>query len=225
MVAEAQNLRVRRIGTITAGILVLGLLGTGWTAGQTADDTFLDGLRHRRLFSLAERYCTERLQDKNLDQRDRVGLVIELIRTYAEHATHSPPTDRDARWQRARETAADFLQQQSDNPRRELVQVQDALTALAQGELARMEAEVAARPEQALARARDTIREAARLLEQIEKQLSQPATAGSSGGNQDDALTSNERFALQNHVQFQLVRLTVTGHSATRAAVTTASRR
>ncbi len=201
--AHVRDLVANRIGSVAVGVLALVLVWTHCAAGQSNEDAFLDGLRFRRLFSLAELHCAEQLRDPNLEPRDRVGLVIELIRTYAEHATQSPPNERGDRWAMARKTAEDFLQQHRDNPRRLLVQVQDALTALAQGELARMEAEVATQPDEALARARDTIREAANLLEKTNKQLDQPAPGEGVTG---DALTANERFSLQNHVQFQLAR-------------------
>jgi hypothetical protein len=54
-----------------------------------------------------------------------------------------------------------------------LVQVQDALTSLAEGELARIEAEVAAEPQAALEQARTGIRQAARALEDLDKQLTE----------------------------------------------------
>ena len=54
-----------------------------------------------------------------------------------------------------------------------LVQVQDALTSLAEGELARIEAEVAAEPHTALEQARTGIRQATRALENLDKQLTE----------------------------------------------------
>ncbi|MCO6455265.1 MAG: hypothetical protein J5I93_08185, partial [Pirellulaceae bacterium] len=73
-----------------AGVLLLGLWVTSSPA-QGSDEEFLAGLRARRLFQLAERFCTERLAGERLDKRSRAELTVELIRVRAERAVHASP--------------------------------------------------------------------------------------------------------------------------------------
>ena len=62
---------------------------TGLAASD--DERVLQGLRERRQFELAEKYCSDRLFDSQLSEARRVELVIELSRTLAEHAAASAP--------------------------------------------------------------------------------------------------------------------------------------
>ncbi len=138
-------------------------------------------------------------------RRERVDWTVELIRILGEQAVNSGPAERPARWQAAHAAAADFLAQAADPPRRVLVQVQDALTSLAEGELARIEAEVAAEPQAALEQARTGIRQATRALENLDKQLAEQV-ARSTDRTAADSLSGDELVSLQNNVRFQLAR-------------------
>ncbi len=132
------------------------------TPGAVAvDEQFVAGLLERRLFTLAELECQRQLAGADLSPRTRATWTVELIRIRALHATNSAPQQRGALWQAAHQAAGEFLSPHAENPRRVLVELQDALTYLAEGELARLEADVAVEPQDALVRARDMIREAA----------------------------------------------------------------
>ncbi len=173
---------------------------------ETTEKTFLAGLRSRRLFALAERYCRQRLENEQLAPREQADLTVEWIRVRAEQAVHARGEEREAAWDAARQVAADFLRRHAEHPRAVLVQVQDALTLLARGELARQEAELAADPAPLVEAARAHLREAVRLLEAIDKQLVQ-AIAWKAGNRGDETgMTSVELFSLQHHVQYQLGR-------------------
>ncbi|MBM4089216.1 MAG: aldehyde dehydrogenase, partial [Planctomycetes bacterium] len=173
---------------------------------ERADRQFLDGLLARRLFSMAELECRQKLQDGTLSDTARVEWVIELMRTRSERAAHAATANRAAHWQAAHDAAREFLERYPEARRRVLVEVQDALTSLAEGELARMEADVAAQPEAARERALTTIREAARELERLDKTLIEQITRGGGRDADDGALTTDELFSLQNNVRFQLAR-------------------
>jgi len=166
---------------------------------------FLTGLRQRQLFRLAEDFCLQQLTQE-LTATSRAEFTIELIRTYAQHAIYSAPADRAPYWQKARDTAAQFLSEHAENPRRLLVQVQEALTLLARGELARQEAEIGRNPKEALATALVTVREAIRMLERLDRditaQIPQSATTAQAAG----VLTVDELIALRNNVRYQLAR-------------------
>lgn len=172
-----------------------------------SDEAFIEGLRARRLFSLAETYCRDRLAETDLDDADRADLVIDLARTFAGHALNSLPADRGTRWQAARDAVADFLRDHSTNPRRFLVQVQDALTVLARGELARQEAEVAAAGAPSLEEAREQLREAIGMLAELEEETAESIRRRNQGPRvEDNDLTIDELLSLRNHVQYQLAR-------------------
>ncbi|MEX0818331.1 MAG: hypothetical protein WD070_02025 [Pirellulaceae bacterium] len=167
------------------------------------DTRFVAGLRERRLFTLAESYCQERLADRQSATVDRVELTVELIRTYAEHALNSRGNERDALWQQARDVAAAF---EAEQPRAVLVRVQDALTLLARGELARMESEVSSQADEALASARTTLRQAAAALTAIDRELSETIAIRRRNPLRLEQLSAEELISLQNHVRYQLAR-------------------
>ena len=66
----------------------------GAVRAEPSDEAFIEGLRARRLFSLAETYCRDRLAEADLSDPDRAELVIELARTYAQHALNTSPAER-----------------------------------------------------------------------------------------------------------------------------------
>jgi hypothetical protein len=189
---------------VTATLLALAFVFASPLYASDEDGTFVAGLRERRLFSLAESYCTERLANPQLSGVDHVELAVEAIRTYAEHALNSRGNQRDALWQMARDVAAKF--NETDRPRAVLVKVQDALTVLARGELSRMEAEVSSQPDETLTSARETLHEAATALTKIDRELSETIPIRRRNPLRPDELSAEELTSLQNHVRFQLAR-------------------
>ena len=85
---------------------------------------FLDGLRGRRLYALAERYCEGRLTGMELDERQRADLVIELSRTLAEHALAVAPGEALPLWERAGEVTRVHAKKYPQSPRLILVNLQ-----------------------------------------------------------------------------------------------------
>ncbi len=187
-------------------LLVVALLPTRDATAATADERFVNGLVARQLFTLAELACQDRLADTELTGRQEVAWTVRLIRIMSQHAAHSLPAQQAAHWQAAHQRAERFLAEQTEHPRRVLVALQDALTYLAQGELARLEAGIAADPTAALDRARNTLRTAARQLETIDRQLTEQMATSDGNGTNADSLTADELFSLQNNVRFQLAR-------------------
>jgi hypothetical protein len=147
-------------------------LSAGTSAcAQSPDSAFLDGLRERRLFELAERHCLDRLAEKQLAEPLRTELIVDHIRTLASWAIHAPAGERDALWRRARQVAAEAVRARPPPQRLALVRVQDALTPLAEGELARHEFEAGALQADRLEPSRQLLREASDLLESLDKEL------------------------------------------------------
>ncbi len=176
--------------------------------GQSEPDTdvrYVRGLQDLRLFALAESFCGRRLADSRLTPRQRAELTVERIRSLAGQALDQQPGRRDRFWQAAHNIAAEFARQHAGNARLRLVQTQDALTYVAHGELARQEAEVG-NAQQTLNVAKQQLRAAARLLLQIEKDLTSDIPQAERN-QQPDRLAASELLSLQANVQFQLARV------------------
>ncbi|HUE70143.1 MAG TPA: hypothetical protein VMP01_04570 [Pirellulaceae bacterium] len=184
------------------------LIGSGafGQAQPSADARFLAGLRQRRLFELAEKYARDKLAEQTIKPVEQADLSIELIRTLAQHAAFARPEERDALWKAARTTAADFLRTDEKHPRLILVRVQDALTPLLQGELARQELEAGGAPAGGVDGAKALVREATRLLEALSSELDREIPIRRRATLKEGELTGDELFSLQHHVQHQLAR-------------------
>src|SRR5687768_3521543 len=155
---------------LAAAALAVALCAPSVAAAQppSVQQRFIAGLRQRRLFELAEKHCQIELADQSLPPVERAELTIELVRTLAQHAAFARPEDRAALWQQARSVAADFLASHSNSPQLIVVRFHDALTPLAEGELARQELEAGALPAAGIEAARAAIRQSLRLLEKLD---------------------------------------------------------
>jgi len=187
-----------------AAVLVVVIAGALYA--QSTDERFLAGLRDRQLFELAESFCRQQLAKQSLTDQARAQLTREYIRTAAAHAAHLPPVDREPVWQSARSIAADFKRNHPDNARQILVQVQDALVVLSRAELARIEAEVGAAGAPALTEARGQVREAIRLLSDLERKTAEMVREAHRDRPDATELSADELISLQNNLQFQLAR-------------------
>ena len=134
----------------------------------TEDSQLLEGLRKRGLFQVAQSHCQRHLETSGLSMLERTEWTIEWIRTHAQHALSLPADARPPQWQQARKVASDYLQRYPRYPQRTLVEVQDALTLLARGELLRQEAAISLQPQQRRKVALETLRMAVRMLEKID---------------------------------------------------------
>ncbi|MEX0939369.1 MAG: tetratricopeptide repeat protein [Pirellulales bacterium] len=173
----------------------------------TPDERFVAELRVRGLFELAESYCRRRWQDSKLAPEYRIRLAVELARTCADHALASPPAARPALWEEAHQVAAQAEREFADHSRVVLVTLQESLTWLAQGEVAREEARPGGDP-QAIDRATEALRRAARTLDRVQSQLeTQLRQVRLSQRVDDDALTEPELAALQRNAAYQLGRV------------------
>jgi len=190
----------------------MALLGTSRAEDRTRHGRFLEGLRERRLFALAESYCTGRLEEPDLADDRRADLVIELSLTLAEWAVNSAPDDRAPLWQRAVAVTEDFARKHPDSPQRLLVRLQAALGRLARGELAREEAQLVAQGEARREQARTSLDAAIRSLEQLGEEVEARSRAVSRSRRgpavRDDGsrLTVDELASLADNVRYQLAR-------------------
>lgn len=186
------------------------------------EDQFLEGLRQRRLFALAETYCRERLGAQGLSPRRRNELTIQWIRMIADQALNVPADQRDAYWKKARRVAEEYVRKYPEDPRTVLVQLQDAFTLVAQAEVARLEADLVAAASVRVDRIRTTIREACRTLKDLDQQLASTAT---SDGPVGQAFSLSERLAVRTQLGLNWARalrnlaLTYADDSSDRRAV------
>jgi hypothetical protein len=194
----------RLVTYLLFGLAWLALVASVW--GQTVDDRFLDGLRERRLFQLAEKCCLSELQASRLTDERRAQLAVELSRTYAQHALHSAPSERDARWTQAMQVTETFLKDEATNPQVVLVQVQAGLVNLAHGELLRQEAEVVPggkRLEESRHYLRTSIAQLQAAGQEIAVQLRRQNLGQANGPG---VLTADELAPLAKNVNYQLAR-------------------
>jgi hypothetical protein len=172
---------------------------------RASDAAFLDGLRQRQLFTLAEAHCRRELARSDLSPRAKADLTVELSQTLVEHALNSPPEGRDALWGEGEKVTADFLAGHDNHPRRLVVQLADTLVSLARGESLRQEAEVTGGP--APAAAVEALRTASVKLAALRRdaatalrQRHRAATASS------DELTAAQLQSLLRNIEFQSAR-------------------
>ena len=190
-----------------AALVAALFLPSAFCCAANEDERFLEGLRQRRLFELAERYCSYRLAEPQLPPVVQGDLAVELIRTYALHAVNSPPDRREELWKLARGAAAQFQRTSPQHPRGILVRLQDALTLLAQGELTRQEFEAGAADEAAVEGARKALRDAAKLLADLDKELAREIPLRRRGQPKPEDLTADELVSLQHNALHQLARV------------------
>ncbi|HET6879175.1 MAG TPA: hypothetical protein VFI31_03405 [Pirellulales bacterium] len=175
--------------------------------GENLEQSFLAGLRARRLFSLAEGYCRRRLSETGVSEVTRVDLAIELSRTLGEHALHEAQADRDGLW----EEAITAVQAPTGGPikgsRRLLLDAQAAVVHLAHGELARQEAELSGPDDASFEAARKELRAAVAGLDRTLKAVAaELRVAGQSKRSGSGDLNANELAGLTRTLDYQLTR-------------------
>ncbi|HVC96198.1 MAG TPA: tetratricopeptide repeat protein, partial [Pirellulales bacterium] len=176
--------------------------------GDSLDERFLDGLRRRGLFELAETWCRKQLDALDAESPRRVELTIELSRNYTEHALQSPQGERDSLWRQALGVLADFAREYPGCPKLVLIQVQSGLVLLVRGELARQEAEAVGGGEARLEPARDDLRAAIAELQASREAIAVLLRRASPARRTEEGpLTIDELGALERNVSFQLARV------------------
>jgi len=182
-------------------LVALVLVGAEGWAARSEDVVFLDGLRERGLYELAEAYCRRRLVEGDLAPRRKAELTVEWMQSLSEQAVRLPPAARGVLWGRAEAIADDFLAQRPANPFGTLVAFQAALVHLAHGELAREEATLAVSDAGGVDEARSELLAAIRRLELLAEEISK-----SPRGPEGQSLRADELAALGRNVQYQLAR-------------------
>ncbi len=192
----------RKMSIVGLVVALVALAARG--RAESYDAQYLDGLRQRRLYELAEKYCADRLDDEALGDARQAGLTIELSRTLAEHALNASAADAPALWQRARQVPDRFADRHARSPQLLLVRLQGQLALAAQGEAAR---QVASDQDdvQATGDARAVLREAIAGLEALDGQIADQLRQSRAPASRD-GLSTAELQSLQMNVQLELAR-------------------
>ncbi len=182
------------------------LIALAAAAVDPHEERFLEGLRERRLFALAQTHCLQRLSDSSLPEARRAELVVELSRSYAEHALHSTPAAGEPLWKQALDVTNDFSRRLPESPWLVLVRTQGALVLLLRGELARQQSEVLAQNEKQLEEARGYLRQAVRQLSELREEVARQLMRTRPGTSEDRQPSREQLLSLDHNVAFQLAR-------------------
>ncbi|MFM7071853.1 MAG: hypothetical protein ACKO38_08690 [Planctomycetota bacterium] len=209
----AEICRHFRRPTMLVGAAALSLFVLLLTDGKRSvradswrDETFLAGLRARRLFELAEAHCERRSADRSLTTVERGQLTVDWIRCLAEHARHSPTAQREKLLERAHEVASQFTAAFPEHSLGFLVRTQEAIVDATAGELARLEAEASPDPAVERAAARKRCRAASTRLEQLDRQLAEFLPQRFRRGAIPDELAVEQLASLQHQIRLQAAR-------------------
>lgn len=158
-------------------------------------------LRAQSLFRLSELQCRALLEGDELSEQETVRVRIELSKTLVARALNARPPEQDEFWRQAVATLESLEERALDAAQLGLVRMQKALTALQQAEWSRRVADVGARTPQDWQAARQLVRDAIRLLRDMEQYWQSPKMRAGSAG------LSNVRVEeLLRNTQYQLAR-------------------
>ncbi len=131
---------IRSLALALVALMSLHAIAVSAALGQLADQDLrlIEGLRQRRVFSLAERICRDQ-RAAEPQSAVRADWTVELMRTLAAKAAQASRQQRDDAWREVHAEAEQFAQTERDNPRKWLVEYQDALSRQARAELLRYE--------------------------------------------------------------------------------------
>lgn len=190
--------RCLRIGLL----IIVGWLGQPAVSfGQkTEDQVFLDGLRTRQLFELAETYVTKRLSEGKISATEEGNLIIELMRIRMDSAIQARGSNREAIWKAAVAAGNDFIKNRN-HPRELVIRVQMELVRLTQGKFLAQQLAAGISGTNLQGRAIQEISNARRGLEKIDREITLAVPQAPNGS---DGLTAEELRSLQKNVQYQI---------------------
>lgn len=189
---------------VVVGVLGCCILLIGSSARATEDERFLNELRQRELFRLAEVYCLQQLERDDLTDERRAGLTIELSRTFATHARQMPINGGDGLWQQALIVTRRFAEQYPRSPRRVLVELQGAMIALAQAELLQGRFGAAEVDEATGAELRAPLDSAIAALRELDEQVEARLRTAGTRPTPEEPFDAGALRGLQRQIRFHL---------------------
>ncbi|MGE3313593.1 MAG: tetratricopeptide repeat protein [Planctomycetaceae bacterium] len=195
--------RCRTCGLL-AGTVVL-LLATSAASADDVTSTYFEQLRLRRLFSVAEGYCIDRLAAPGVSDELRARLTVELSRTLAEHAKYTGVEESAELYDRALKGLDSFLAVSPPNPLRPLLETERALIPAGRGEFLRWQAGLFPHNEKLRKQTIATLDDASTRLMTVEQVLAERTRADVARANRTPGeLAPHEIRALLNSVRFAL---------------------
>ena len=193
------------------------LIGSSAIAAQTDGDqnvfdareqTFVLGLKQRRLYSIAEKACEKLLQRDDVTPTDQAGLTVELIQIRMLRATEVDEKGEDEAWEAVWQTETDFQNRYPQHPRQLLVAVQTGLARLQRAQRITGAIEAQIIPPQLLAQSREQLlqetRKAKRIFTDAERKIERMLPEQRSRSLTVDELTPPELLTLKSNVRFQI---------------------
>jgi tetratricopeptide (TPR) repeat protein len=176
------------LGSMALAIIVIGS-SPGVATADEFSERYFNGLRTRRLFSVAEGYCLSRLADETQTLVSRTELTLELSRTLAEHAKFVTGKEQDDLWQRSTAVLKDLIAKDPTNPQRVLLEMQAALTKAGEGEFLRWRSELFPFDDTPRKRATDALTGAEKRLGELQVDLANRIEKARGKGRGSSAFT------------------------------------
>ena len=127
--------------TTTTATAVCCFLLAASACAQDYDAEFLNQMRSKRFFALAEKYCEDEIESEESSSR-RTQLVMELSRTLVEHGKTMPPQDREALWKQAEQALFDGAGLIPEQHLKTRLEVQNAINVANEATFLRWQSEV-----------------------------------------------------------------------------------
>ncbi len=122
--------------------LIAVCLFTASLCGGEPQARFFDQLRARQLYSLAERYCLEKLARPDLPAAQRIDFTYELSRTFVQHALVAGDDQQAELWERSQKVLQHAGQQVGEHDRKLLLELQSGFVDCARGHALRWQTEL-----------------------------------------------------------------------------------
>ncbi|HPZ84202.1 MAG TPA: hypothetical protein PL064_12250, partial [Thermogutta sp.] len=180
---------------------------------QREDYIFLQGLRQRHLYHLAECYCKDKLLRGDLSLPERAILTSELIVTLNEWGMETEDSnERQSRWQEAISVAEAFYRRFPTSDWRFIVALMDLKYRITVASAIREEMQLGTAYTEAISDAsfldeiRSILRKTINALKDREAELQEVFRRPKSGSAKDDGSVFQEQqwLSLEKHLQFEL---------------------
>ena len=199
-----------RLKQIWILVLLFGLLPCQIPAQRTqkpkikAAVQVIRGLKARRLFNLAMIFIDDQLNAEDLDSVDKSSIVLEQIQVFVSQAVFSTGKQRQAAWSKAASTGNNYMRANPGHPKLLLIEVQDALTHFAHGNLIQQEIAAEIVDSKQSNSALEQLRTATFKLSRIEKTIEQKIPGARRESTSTGELTQQELVNLKNNVRYRL---------------------
>ncbi|VAX36614.1 hypothetical protein MNBD_PLANCTO02-851, partial [hydrothermal vent metagenome] len=185
---------------------ILFFLGGSFCLPVIAEEVtsqYFEQLRHRHLFSLAEGYCLTQLKKENLSSSQRSQILLELSRTFTEHANYVRQEEQEELWKRAESVLSDELQKNPQLSGRLLLDIQIAKIPAAIANWYRWEYHVAPEDKTSLEKATTFFNQSISRWQQLQKHFDERLKIASRRKKKKETFSSYELRGLLKGVYLQ----------------------